>query len=512
MFASVQAPEISGMEVIMVRVEADSSDGLPSMNMVGDLNHQVREAQDRIRSALKNYGISLPPRRLTINLAPASIPKAGTRFDLPIAAAVLAAIGRLPAERLKDTMLAGELGLDGSVARVSGILPSVLKAAESGIRKCIVPRENEKEGRRALEFCREGEKPEIIGIGCLGEFLAWCRGMPAEHAPEDPEADMVTGEKRGGADFSEVKGQYAAKRAAVLAAAGFHNLLLCGPPGVGKSMIAQRIPTILPELTPGEWLEIMRVYSIAGLLSEEQKSERERPFRAPHHTASPQALSGGGRYPTPGEISLAHRGVLFLDEFPEFSRRSLEILRQPLEDRKITISRVHGSYEFPACLMLVAAMNPCPCGYYPDMNRCRCRPADIARYRSRLSAPVLDRIDLYAEVESVSYADLQSVGEHAETSAQMRRHVEEAAQIQKDRYQREDICFNSELSPSQVERYCEVERDGRDLLREVFEKLDLSVRAYYRILRVARTAADLDGQSVIRTEHISEAVSYRRVE
>lgn len=511
MFASVQAPEISGMDVIMVRVEADASEGLPSMYMVGDLNHQVKEAQDRIRSALKNYGISLPPRRLTINLAPASIRKAGTRFDLPIAAAVLAAIGRIPPECLKDTMLAGELGLDGSIARVSGVLPSVLKAEQAGIKKCIVPRENEEEGRRALEFCQEKSDLRVIGIGSLGEFLAWCRGTLQEYKP--PASNKHRSEKQEpDIDFSEVKGQYAAKRAAVLAAAGFHNLLLCGPPGVGKSMIARRIPTILPALTPDEWLEIMKVYSIAGILGNEDQRIRQRPFRAPHHTASPQSLSGGGKYPSPGEISLAHRGVLFLDEFPEFSRRALEVLRQPLEDRKITISRVHGTYEFPACLMLIGAMNPCPCGYYPDMNRCRCRPGDIARYQSRLSAPILDRIDLFAEVESVSYEELQGKSENTGTSQEMRRLVERAAAMQKERYRDEKIRFNSELGPSQTDRYCTMDREGSSLLREIFEKLDLSARAYYRVLRVARTAADLEGSEIIRAEHISEAVSYRRIQ
>lgn len=511
MFASVQAPEISGMEVIMVRVEADASDGLPSMYMVGDLNHQVKEAQDRIRSALKNYGISLPPRRLTINLAPASIRKAGTRFDLPIAAAVLAAIGRIPRECLRNVMLAGELGLDGSIAGVSGVLPSVLRAQQAGIKKCIVPKENEEEGRRALEFCRKGTEMEVIGIGSLGEFLAWCGGTLQAHRTSEPTVSGCEKEESD-IDFSEVKGQYAAKRAAVLAAAGFHNLLLCGPPGVGKSMIAQRIPTILPALSSDERLEIMKVYSVAGLLSEKGQQVRRRPFRAPHHTASPQSLSGGGKYPSPGEISLAHRGVLFLDELPEFSRRALEILRQPLEDRKITISRVHGSYEFPACLMLVGAMNPCPCGYYPDMNRCRCRPGDIARYRNRLSAPILDRVDLFAEVESVTYEELQGKGEEGETSEEMRRQVEQAAAMQKERYKGEKIRFNSELGPSQTDRYCIMDRESGSLLREIFEKMELSARSYYRILRVARTAADLDESDIIRTEHISEAVSYRRMQ
>lgn len=508
MFASVQAPEISGVEVLMVRVEADASNGLPGMNMVGDINHQVREAQDRIRSALKNFGVNMPPRRLTVNLAPAYIHKAGTRFDLPIAAAVLAVIGQIPAERLNGTMMAGELGLDGSVNPVSGILPSVLKASEEGLSVCVVPRGNQAEGRRALGFCKKEARPRIIGVGSVGELLAWCR---TGDTGQEESWEESTGEakRQPAGDFSEVRGQYAAKRAALLAAAGFHNLLLCGPPGSGKSMIAQRMPSILPEPSQQESLEIMKVYSVAGLLG---AAGGERPFRAPHHTASAQALSGGGRYPTPGEISLAHRGVLFLDELPEFSRQSLEVLRQPLEDRKITISRVHGSYEFPAYLMLIAAMNPCPCGYYPDMNRCRCRPADIARYRGRVSAPLLDRIDLYAEVESVSYEELQAGQEDGESSAQMRRRVTEAAELQRDRYQREDIRFNSELSAALTEKYCVPDREGKNLLREVFEKLNLSARAYYRILRVARTAADLDGGGRIGTEHISEAVGYRRTE
>ncbi|MGN0315385.1 MAG: YifB family Mg chelatase-like AAA ATPase [Fusicatenibacter sp.] len=377
MFCKVMSAAILGLEIIPIWVEADVSDGMPSFNMVGYVSVQVREAQDRVRTALRNMGIILPPKRITINLSPADIRKEGSRFDLPIAAAVLMALGRLPMGSLDHTLLVGELGLDGRVQGVTGVLPSVAAALEKDCTHCIVPMENVAEGRNIRQI-------QVIGIENLQDLIVYsCMGTIPEEAQVSEPVKKDSKEEAADddtVDFAEISGQVGAKRAALIAAAGFHNLLMLGPPGSGKSMIARRIATILPELTEEESLEITRIYSIAGLLQREEPLIRRRPFRAPHHTISPQALAGGGRNPIPGEITLAHLGVLFLDELPETSRRTLEILRQPLEERQIEISRINGKYRFPASFLLVGAMNPCPCGFYPDMNRCTCTPGDINRY------------------------------------------------------------------------------------------------------------------------------------
>lgn len=375
MFGRVWSMAISGIEVVPVRVEADISDGLPCFTMVGDLNNQVREAQDRVRSALKNAGISLPAKRITINLAPATVHKEGSGFDLAIAAAVLVALRMIPEKFMEKMLVLGEFGLDGSVNGVKGVLASVMEAEKCGCEGCICPRDNQKEAELAGNIC-------VGAVTSLEEFIVLCRSEKKLSRKEQE----ISVKEYYPADFSEVRGQQEARRAALIAAAGFHNLLLVGEPGAGKTMIARCMPGILPPLSPAESLELTRIYSVAGLLDKERPLISSRPFRAPHHTLSPQALLGGGRIPKPGEISLSHKGILFLDELAEASGRTLEVLRQPLEERKVTISRVSGNYCFPAGFLFVGAMNGCPCGGYPDMNRCKCTPGEIFRYQKNQSS------------------------------------------------------------------------------------------------------------------------------
>ncbi len=500
MFAAVLSAVILGMDVHPVQVEADVSDGLPSFTMVGFPSAQVKEAQDRVRTALKNNKIPLPPKRITVNFSPADIKKQGAGFDIPVAAAVLAAAGILEPERLQGVMLAGELSLNGEIHAIPGILPIVIRAREEKCRFCIVPEGNMKEAGLISDM-------KVIGVRNLQELICFLKAPDTYHRTESPSSETM---EQDFPDFSDIRGQKSLRRAVEISVSGFHNLLMIGPPGAGKTMVARRIPGIMPPLTFEESLELTKIYSIAGLLSDSDPLVRQRPFRSPHHTSSAQALAGGGYNPRPGEITLAHRGVLFLDEMPEFSRRSLEILRQPLEDRVIRISRVNGTYTFPAEFILCAAMNPCPCGYYPDMNKCRCSPGEVTRYLNRLSQPLLDRLDLCAEAEPVSFSSLnEKEGECSET---VRKRVERTHEIQCRRYKKEHIQFNGELSGKEIEHFCQTDTQGRSLLEKAFNHMGFSARAYHRILKVARTIADMDCSEIIGKQHIAEALSYRAFE
>ena len=504
MFCHVLSAVISGVDALPVTVEADVSDGMPQFTIVGFVSSQVREAQDRVRTAVRNLGVSLPPRRITINLAPGDLRKDGSRFDLPIAAAVLQALGVIPEDAFRDILVAGELHLDGSTERITGVLPTVLLARERGCRACLLPTGNVREGR-VVEGIR------VIGIRDLEELAAFGRGTyEEERSPEqDSGREGNKAAKSYSVDFAEIHGQEAVKRASLIAAAGFHNLLLSGPPGSGKSMAAQRIPTILPELTREESLEISRIYSIVGMLPEEEPLMHTRPFRAPHHTITPAALCGAGLNPRPGEVTLAHRGVLFLDELPEVDRRTLEMLRQPMEERQITISRAGGTCTFPASFLFVAAMNPCPCGYYPDRSRCSCSPREIRRYQAKVSQALLDRMDLRCEVQAAEYDDLTAGSAGDTNSETMRAQVVRAGLLQRDRYAGTGILFNSELGVSDIHRYCVTTPEAGRLLRAAFRTLGLSARGYHHVLRVSRTIADLEGAEKISETHVSEALCFR---
>lgn len=507
MYSTITSGALHGVHAYLVGVEVDIAAGLPGFSMVGSLSGEVRESKERVQVALKNVGLDIPPTHITVNLSPADCRKEGTAFDLPIAVGMLQAMGYFPPEATKDTLFLGELGLNGEVRKVRGVLPIVREAAKNGITQCIVPKENSLEGAVIPGVTVRG----VSEIGELLRFLQETEGAKEEILP----SIKINAEKlfleEGDVyqyDFSEVSGQEAARRAAEIAAAGFHNLLMVGPPGAGKSMIAKRIPGIMPPLTLEESLEVTSVVSVAGLLGEQEALVTARPFQNPHHTISITALTGGSSSPRPGIISLSHRGVLFMDELPEFPRNILDSMRQPLEERQIHIARASGNVTYPADFMLVCAMNPCPCGYYPNPNRCRCTQPQVKKYMGKISGPILDRIDLCVELHPVEVTDLHSARK-GESSATIRERVMNARAIQEQRFRGTDKQFNGDMDTTDIERYCSLGKEEKKYMEQLYASLKLSARAYHRILKVARTIADLAGEKRIKVEHLLEAACYR---
>lgn len=499
MYSVITTAMTNGMDALAVRVEADVSDGLPEFSMVGFLASEVREAKERVRTALRNSGFGIPAKRITINLTPADVRKSGNGCDLPVAAALLSAFGYIDAGLLKRYLIMGEVGLNGCILPVRGVLSASVLAEREHYEGIIVPAENVKEA---------GILPEIkvIPVQNIREFVKLCQN-------ELPDACFYQGindvwHTSYDVDFSDICGQTLVKRACEIAVSGMHNLLMIGPPGSGKTMVARRIPTILPDLSRQEKLELSQIYSLCGLLDETRIIKNERPFRSPHHTVTAQALTGGGRWPHPGEISLAHHGVLFLDELPEFKREALEALREPLEEKQIHLSRLGGTVVYPADFMLVASMNPCACGYYPDMNRCNCSPRSIQQYIGRVSQALLNRIDLCVEATEIKYQDVQ-LHRESESSAQIRERVERTHEIQKSRFQKSACRFNSQMTTEEIHRFCCLDRESQEKMEEKYEEYHLTARTYNKLLRTARTIADMEQEEQILWRHIEEALLFR---
>jgi len=506
MISFLHSSAVQGIDAYLIDVEVDIVSGLPVFSIVGLPDTAVKESRDRVVAAIKNSGFDFPVKKITVNLAPADIKKEGGLFDLPIALGILAASGNIEKNKINNICAIGELSLDGKLRPVKGLLPIVLSLAKFGIQKVIIPEKNKNEAAVAKNI-------EIYPFNTLGEVVKFLKNE-IKVLPYFSDNSIPAEEKsENNIDFSDIKGQFFAKRAIEVACAGGHNMVMIGPPGSGKTMMAKRIPTILPSMSFEEAVETTKIWSVAGLLQAGQSLITKRPFRSPHHTTSSVALVGGGSFPKPGEVSLAHNGVLFLDELTEFKRDVLEVLRQPLEDKTVTVSRAKNTLTFPASFMLVASMNPCQCGNYGSADKeCTCNPYQVKKYRSKISGPLMDRIDIQVEVPSLKIDEITNQNTESEKSESIKKRVIAARQIQYERFKNLNIYCNCQMGPKEIKKYCLIETSAKNLLKAAIEKLGFSARAYDRILKVARTVADLDNSQIIKSHHIAEAIKYRSLD